>query len=180
MSTQGVPVDRICVSGRRASGIASWAVNRREAAATDESDKAAKRIDASGPPRIVQAHEGEKAPDLRLIGHQLADQAPKPDRLAAQLLAYKAIALAGRIALVEDQVDDTQHPTQPLGQPSSGGTRSGTCALAILRFPRTIRLAHRRVCDEKRACDLDCRQATERPQRQGDPGLPCRALGDST
>jgi hypothetical protein len=39
---------------------------------------------------------------LRLVGHQLGERAPEPDRLSREVSA-------AAVALVEDQVDDREH-----------------------------------------------------------------------
>ena len=71
--------------------------------------------------------------DLGLVGHQLGQQAAEPDRLGAQVLAHERVARAGRVALVEDQVDDGEHGAQPrrAGRPragrGTGSARRGSC-----------------------------------------------------
>jgi hypothetical protein len=53
----------------------------------------------------VQQHEGEQSVHLRLVGHQLGQQAPQPDRLGGEIAAVEE-------ALVEDQVHDRKHGRQ--------------------------------------------------------------------
>jgi hypothetical protein len=71
---------------------------------------------ARGAPGVVQQHQRREPPGPRLVGHQPAEQIPDADRLVAQLRTDGAIALARRIALVEDQMDNAQNATQPIGQ----------------------------------------------------------------
>ena len=58
------------------------------------------------PARVVQEHHREQAVDLGLVGHELGERGAEPDRLGRE------VAARGwrRVALVEDEVDDRQHP----------------------------------------------------------------------
>ena len=46
--------------------------------------------------------------DLRLVGHQLGQRPPEPERLGSEISATA-------VTLVEDQVDDRQHGCEPVG-----------------------------------------------------------------
>jgi hypothetical protein len=65
-------------------------------------------IPACGEPgpaaRVVEEDEGEEAFDLRLAGHQLAQQAGEADGFLAQVGA-QILSGRGGVAFVEDQVD---------------------------------------------------------------------------
>src|SRR4029078_2916772 len=53
---------------------------------------------------------------LRLGRRQLGEDAAEPQRLLAQLRAHPVIAGGRRVPLVEDQVDDRQHPRESLAE----------------------------------------------------------------
>ena len=79
---------------------------------------------------------------LGVVGHELGEQAPEADRLGAQLGAHEPVAGAGRVALVEDEVDDGEHAGQAIGHLGVAGHAVGDpCAAAILRLARTRRWA---------------------------------------
>jgi hypothetical protein len=103
------------------------------------------RVDARCATRVVQQHERQEAPHLGVIGHQLAQQQPEADRLCAQLAAHQTIALAGGIALVEDQVDDPQHTAQAVGKLLVGGHAIGDVRIGDLALGTHDALAHRRL-----------------------------------
>ena len=64
----------------------------------------------------MEQHQRGQPPDLRVVGHQPGQQLTEADRLVAQLLAHEPVALCGRVALVEDQIDHLQDPAQAPGQ----------------------------------------------------------------
>ena len=58
--------------------------------------------DARLAPGVVDQHECQEPLHLRLVGHELGERAPEPDRLDREVSA-------AAVALVEDQVDDGEH-----------------------------------------------------------------------
>ena len=64
---------------------------------------------AGGEARGLDFHQREEAEHLGLVGHQAGEDAAEALRLGAQGRADQVLAGGGRIALVEDQVDDLQH-----------------------------------------------------------------------
>ena len=69
--------------------------------------------------RVVQQHQREQPPRLRLTGQQRGEHPAEPERLRGQVpgLAWRAVPL------VEDQVDDSEHDGEPVGQPVRGRAR---------------------------------------------------------
>ncbi len=59
--------------------------------------------------RIVEQHQRPEAVHLGLVRHQLGERRAEPERLRRQVDA-------AAVALVEDQVDDREHRSQPLRQ----------------------------------------------------------------
>ena len=57
----------------------------------------------------MQQHQREQPVHLGLVGHQLGERPPEPDRLGREIAA-------AAVALVEDQVDDREHGREPVGQ----------------------------------------------------------------
>ena len=83
--------------------------------------------------RLDEQHQREQPQDLRLVGHELGEQPAETDGLGAQVGADELRSRAGRVALVEDEVDDGQHGLQPAGEVGRGGdavrdlARRGSC-----------------------------------------------------
>ena len=58
--------------------------------------------------RRLELHQRDEAVHLRLVGHQPGEDPSQPQRLLAQLRAHPVVAARGRVALVEDEVDDLE------------------------------------------------------------------------
>jgi hypothetical protein len=119
-------------------------------------------IHASGATRVVQQHQCQQSPHLGVVGHQLGQQLTEADRLVAQLPADEALALCGRVALVEDQVHHPQHAAHAVGQLLVGRHAIGDVRVGDLALGPHDPLAHGRLGDQERAGDLAGRQAPER------------------
>ena len=126
------------------------------------------RVAAGGPAGVVQQHEREQSPHLGLAGHQLAEQPPEANRLAAQLTSGQLVAGAGRIPLVEDEVHGAQYAAQPSGQLVIGRHLVPDARGGDLVLRAGDSLPHRRLGDEERVGDLGGGQAAEGAQRQRD------------
>ena len=120
----------------------------------------------AAPPGLGQQHEREQADDLGLVGHQRGQQPPEPDRLGAQVLADQLVAGAGRVALVEDQVDDGQHGPQAVGQVGLVGHAVRDPRVADLALGPDEPLRHGRLGDQEGPRDLGRGQAAQQAQRQ--------------
>ena len=83
-----------------------------------------------------------RRPDrLHLVGHQVDEHPPEPDRLVRQVDAHQVVAGCGGVTLGEDQRDRGQHGAQRSGSSAGRGIRSGGMVVAQLRWPRTMRWA---------------------------------------
>ena len=78
--------------------------------------------------RVVDEHERQQPGGLGVVGHELREQAAEADRLDAQLGAHQAVAGAGGVALVEDEVDDGEHAGQAIGHLGVAGDPVGDAA----------------------------------------------------
>jgi hypothetical protein len=120
---------------------------------------------------VVQEHQGGEAQRLGLIGHQHGEQLREPDRLVAQLAADERVALGGRVALVEDEVQHGEDRADPLGQEMIGRHAEGDAGVPDLGLGAHEALGHRRLWDEERAGDRSGGESAQRTQRQRDTGL---------
>ncbi len=111
------------------------------------------RVDARVAPGVVQEHQRQQASRLGLVGQEVEQQTPEPDRLVAQLSAYESVALGRAIALVEHEVDDRQRGIETIGQ--QRGRRQGERDVRGFHLPLGPYepLRHRRLGHEERPCD---------------------------
>jgi hypothetical protein len=111
--------------------------------------------------RVVHQHQREQGVDLGLVGHKLDERAAQTDCLRRQLVA-------SAVALVEDQVDDREHRSKPVGQQVRRRHAERDAGGGDLLLGPHEALRHRRLGDEECARDLVGRQAAECAQRQRD------------
>jgi hypothetical protein len=107
---------------------------------------------------------------LGLGRHQLGQHPGQPDRVRAQRGPHPVVPGGGRVALVEDQVDDLEHGGQP-GRPLR---RARHLERHLLTGQRALGaddpLRDRGLGQQVGAGDLGGGQAAEHAQGQGDPG----------
>ena len=99
--------------------------------------------------------------DLGLVGHQLGERSPEPDRLGREVAP-------AAVALVEDQVDDREHGREPVGQQVGRRDPERDPGVADLVLGADEPLRHRLARDEERAGDLLGGQPAEGAQGQRD------------
>ena len=136
-----------------------------------QGDQLAAGADPGVPPGVVEQHQGQHARGLGLAGHELAQDPGQPDGLGAQPPADQVGARAGRVALVEQQVEHGQDPGGPLGQQVRGRHPVGDAGVADLVLGPDQALGHGRLGHQERPGDLGRAQAGQRAQGQRDPGL---------
>ena len=98
---------------------------------------------------------------LGLVGHQLGERAPEPDRLGRE------VATAA-VALVEDQVDDREHGGEAVGEQMRRRHAKRDPGGLDLALRADEPLGHGRLGDEEGAGDLVRPQAAQRAQRERD------------
>jgi hypothetical protein len=113
---------------------------------------------------IVEQHEREQAVHLRLVRHQLGERVSEPERLRGEIEATA-------VALVEDQVDDRQHRSEPLGQQVVVRHGEGDAGVPDLALRAREAALHGLFGNEEGAGDLLGAQTTERTEGQSDLGL---------
>jgi len=92
----------------------------------------------------------------------------QPDGLAGQVGAGQAGAAAGGVALVEQQVQDMQHQSQPFGTLIGRWERERLAGSLDRRFGAADPLGHGRLGDQERGSDLAGGQAADRPEGERD------------
>ena len=91
--------------------------------------------------RLGEQQQREQPERLGFVGHELGEQTREPDRLRAEVGADQLVAFGRGVALVEDEVDDGEHGSEPARQLRVVGTRYGILASRIFCLARTSRFA---------------------------------------
>ena len=78
----------------------------------EQQDGSARGVDTGAQARGLELHEGDEAVHLGLVGHEGGKHAAEAERLAAELGPHPVLARRGRVALIEDEVDDLKHSAQ--------------------------------------------------------------------
>jgi hypothetical protein len=123
-------------------------------------------------PGVVHQHQRQQSVHLGLVGHQLGERAPEPDRLGREVSA-------AAVPLVEDQVDDSEHRGEAVGEQMSRRHAKGNPGGLDLSLRADESLGHGRLGDEEGAGDLLRLEAAQRPQCERDLGHRGRAPGGS-
>ncbi len=101
---------------------------------------------------------------LGLVGHQLGERAPEPNRFGREVST-------AAVALVEDQVDDREHRGEPVGQQVSRRDSKRDTRNLDLALGADEPLCHGRLGDEEGARDLLRLETAERSQRERHLGI---------
>jgi hypothetical protein len=116
----------------------------------------------------VGAQQREQSQRLGFVRHQLGDDRSEADRFGAEGAAHVGVAGAGRVPLVEDEVDDVEHGLEALGQRFVARHAEGDLGHADLRLGPRQPLRHRGLRHKKRMRNLGGREAAEQPECQRD------------
>jgi hypothetical protein len=116
---------------------------------------------------MMQQHEGEQAPGLRLIGHERDEEPREPNCLVAQLVANEIATRRCRVALGEDEIDHCEDRGEACGKVVVGRDLIRNAGDLDLALGARQALAHCRLGHEEGAGDLRCGEAAQGPQREG-------------
>ncbi len=133
-----------------------------------EGDQLAARTAAGRAPGVGEQHQGEQTGHLRVLGHGSADDPGQPDGLAGQIGARQAGAAARGVPLVEQQVKDMQHRSQPLRTLIGRREREPLAGGFDLGLGAADPLGHGRLGNQERGSDLAGGQAADRPESERD------------
>ena len=103
---------------------------------------------------------------LGLVGHQLGQGTPEPDRLRREVSP-------AAVARVEDQIHDREHGGKAVGEQVGGRHPKGNTGGLDLGLCPHEPLGHGRLGDEEGARDLLGPEPTQRPQRERHLGIEC-------
>jgi hypothetical protein len=119
-----------------------------------EGNEAAVSASAGRSPRVCQQHERQETGDLSVLRKQSPDIAGESNRLRGQLASLQVGTGRCAVAFVEDQIEDVQDDSQPLGALGlrRQAERDAAFLDALLRPADALR--DRRLRDEERTRDL--------------------------
>ena len=89
-----------------------------------QQDRLAARPDAGGRPGCLDLHQRHQAVHLGLARGEPGQDPAQPQGVLAQRRPHPVVAGGGRVALVEDQVDDLEHGGQPAASSSPWAPRT--------------------------------------------------------
>jgi hypothetical protein len=113
---------------------------------------------------IGQEHEGEQPNDLALIGQKLAEQARQPDGLGGQVGPVQCRARAGRVPLVEDQIQHVEYDAETVGSLRLRREVESQAGVLDALLGPADPLGHRGFRNQKGAGNLGGGQAPDHPQ----------------
>src|SRR5207247_3841103 len=120
-----------------------------------------RRSDTRAQTRRLNLHQRHQTMHFRFFRIELGQNATKAKRVLAKRRPHDIVTCSGRIALVEDQINDFEYRRQSRGK--FGAARDLERYVRVsecpLRADDTLR--DRRLGNEKSACDLVSRQAAE-------------------
>jgi hypothetical protein len=122
-------------------------------------------------PGVVQQHQRDQAGGLGVLRQQPMQQPAQPDRLLAQVRVDQLFAAAGRVTLVEHQVDDRVHAVEPPGQGVGARHLEPDPRLGDLPLGPHQPLRESRLGQHEPGGDLPRGQPCDEPERQRDPDL---------
>ena len=123
-------------------------------------------------PRLRIQLEREQSFDLGVAGHLGKHGEGQPQRLIDEVHARPGAATAGKVALVEHQIDDTENHIEALAQIL--GDRQGDAGIPNLALRAHDPLRDGRLGDQQGRGDLVGRQAAHQAQRERDLRLGCQ------
>ena len=136
-----------------------------------ERDQVAVGVDPGVGAGMLEDQQRQQTTDLGVVGDQLGQEPPEPDRLGGQVDPEQPVAAGGVIALVEDQVHDRADGPDPVGELVVGREPERDGCHGDLAFGPNQPLLQGPLGNQKGPGDLSWGQPGHRPQGQGDLGI---------
>ncbi len=92
------------------------------------------RVGSGGLTCIGEQDEREQRADLGFLRHQRGEQAREPDPLPAQIGPCQTRPFGRHVAFVEDQIDNSEHTCEPIGEHLGAGNLVWDPGIADLPF----------------------------------------------
>src|SRR5262245_26595600 len=146
----------------------------------EQEHRLTRRTDACPRARCLNLHQRDEAVHLRLLRHELGQDATEPERVLAQRGSHPVAAGCGRVAFVEDEVDDLEHGRQAGDALRPARDLEGDVLLREGALGPYDALGHGGFRDEEGARDLLGAETAEQAERERHPrlGREHRVAGD--
>jgi hypothetical protein len=118
--------------------------------------------------RRLDLHQRDQAVHLRLLRHQLGEDAPEAERVLAQGGTKPFVSGSCGISLIEHQINGLEHRPEPRLELRTARHLERHTGLGQRALGADDPLRHRRLGDEEGARDLVRREPAEQPKRQRD------------
>ena len=125
------------------------------------------RVDPGRDAGGLELHQREQPVHLGLAIQQPGQQATEPESVHTQRRTEPVVPPAGRVPLVEDQIDDAEHRTEPFRKLLVGRQREPYAGAGQVLLGPGDPLSHARLRRQERPGDLVGAQAGDGPQGQG-------------
>ena len=135
-----------------------------------EQDDVARGRRAGLPPRFVEQHQPEE-PESFGLGQQVDEKPAEADGFTREIGPGHERPSRGRVALVEDEVEDAEDAVQSSGEFGQRRQLVGNVRVTNFGLGPDDSLRHRRRRGQERGGDLFGRQAADLPERQGHLGV---------
>jgi hypothetical protein len=135
-----------------------------------ERDQLAALSAAGQPPGVGEQHEREQSGYLPVLRQPRVEPSGEPDGLLGEVHPVQPGSAGSGVPFVEHQVEDVEHPVEPLGAVRGLGMGEGHVGRLHGRLGPADPLGHRRFRHEERARDLRGREAAYRAEGERDGG----------
>ena len=132
----------------------------------EQQDWFSRRADSRVRARCLDLHQRNEAVHLRLLRHELGQDAAETERIFAELRSHPVVTGSRRVALVEDEVENFEHGRQAGGELGPPGDLEGDARLGERPLGPDDSLRDGRLRDEEGARDLLGGQASKQPERE--------------
>ena len=123
---------------------------------------------ARGKARSLDFHERDKAVDFRFAGRELGENAAEAQGVFTKGRTHPVVAGSGRVAFVENQVDDFEDRKETRGEVGAAGNLEGNAGFAEGALGTDDALGDGRLWNEKGAGDFVCSEAAEKAESERD------------
>ena len=132
----------------------------------EQQDRLARGADARPGARRLDLHQRDEAVDLRLVHRDLCQDTAETERLLAELRPHPIVAGGGRVAFVENEIEDPEHRRKPGGAFGLARNLEGNARLGERPLGADNALGDGRLRHQERPGDLLGGQAAEQAQRE--------------
>ena len=132
----------------------------------EQQDRLARRARSRGGTRRLYFHQRDKGVNFRLFGSEFSQDAAETKSIFAKGGPHPVVASSGRVALVENQIDDLEHRRKAGGQFGSARDLERNVLLGECSLGANDALSDGRLGCEKSARDFVGGESAEQSKRE--------------